>query len=52
MVPAIASFHNYPGGYALMKFNSLVVEDSCRSGQCKMTSVHMDVAACMTGVSR
>ena len=52
LVPALVSYYNYPGGYALKRFNDLVIEDSCESNTCRMTTVHMDVLACMTGVSR
>jgi alpha-1,6-mannosyltransferase len=45
---------NYPGGEALFKLHELVVHSSNSSSEQtqRTVNVHMDVLACMTGVSR
>lgn len=45
---------NYPGGEALFRLHELVARSGTHSGELMKgsVSVHMDVLACMTGVSR
>jgi alpha-1,6-mannosyltransferase len=47
----VVSHYNYPGGYALARFNNIIAQRDCHVG-CPPVTVHMDVLACMTGVTR
>lgn len=46
LIPTAVSHYNYPGGEALVALNRRLLLEP------RGATVHMDVAACMTGVTR